>query len=552
VNSVRSRRSLRVFNLSVVFLLLAVFVLVVGLGYYVKRRTSGPQGELPESMAAYDVRHYDLAVRVDPVERRIDGRTTVTVEVLEPIEVFEIHLDHRLEVAAVTSSDMTCLFRHEDGLVAVELADPWSKGERRSLTIEYSGRPKVAMRPPWVDGFVWSETPSGAPWIGVTGQGDGGDNWWPCKDHPSDEPDEGMDIALTVPSGLVGLSNGRFVGEIENANDTVTTKWRVTYPINNYLVTVNIAPYVRIEERYTGVDGSLDEPLVFWAVPEYEHYARTMWRQMPKILEVLGRRFGEYPFFADKFAVAHAPYYGMEHQTVVAYGALFTDNDFGFDDLLLHEVAHEWWGNKISVSDWSDFWIQEGFATYSEALYVLDTLGEDRYLDYMARLRGRVDSQYPLVRGKNLSSNQAYTGDIYFKGAWVLHTLRWLIGEDDLDRAIYRFANDSRYAYGLVSSRDFIDLVFEISGQELDWFWERYLYQAAEPEWRVITRNRKDRDWITILWDDPNFEMPLPVWIDGSEYRVEMTGGRATLVVERGTTVEIDPLGQILARPADR
>ena len=129
---------------------------------------------------------------------------------------------------------------------------------------------------------------------------------------------------------------------------TVTTRWRVGFPINEYLVTVNIAPYVPIEERYRGVDGELDVPLVFWSVPEYEMHARSMWRQMPRILEVLGRRFGEYPFFEDKFAVAHAPFYGMENQTVVAYGALFTDNDFGFDDLLLHEVAHEWWGNKIT------------------------------------------------------------------------------------------------------------------------------------------------------------------------------------------------------------
>ena len=148
------------------------------------------------------------------------------------------------------------------------------------------------------------------------------------------------------------------------------------YPINNYLVTVNIAPYVAIEERYNGVDGTLDETLVFWSVPEYEPHARVMWEQMPRILEVFGRRFGEFPFFEDKFAVAHAPYYGMEHQTLVAYGALFTDNGYGFDDLLLHEVAHEWWGNKITVADWADFWIQEGFATYAEAVYVNDTLGD--------------------------------------------------------------------------------------------------------------------------------------------------------------------------------
>jgi aminopeptidase N len=534
------------------FLLVAVLALLIGLGWYATRRVLEPAGRLPASMAAYDVRHYDLAVQVDPAERRIDGRTTVTVKVLEAIEVFEIHLDDRLVVVSVTSNGNVCSFRHADGVIAVELDRPWNRGEEHELTISYGGRPKVALRPPWIDGFVWSETPSGAPWIGVTGQGDGGDNWWPCKDHPSDEPDSGMNIALTVPSGLVGLSNGRLIDEVDHGDGTVTTTWRVSYPINTYLVTVNIAPYVKIEEPYHGIDGTLDETLVFWSVPEYEQYARAMWRQMPRILEVLGRRFGEYPFFEDKFAVAHAPFYGMEHQTVVAYGALFTDNEFGFDDLLLHEVAHEWWGNKITVSDWADFWIQEGFATYAEALYVLDTLGEGRYLEYMARLRQRIDDLHAVVRGRNLTSNQAYTGNIYFKGAWVLHSLRWLIGEKDLNEVIYRFANDGRYAYGFVSSEDLAELVFEVSGMEIDWFWQRYLYRTGEPEWRLIQRTRRDHDWITILWDDPDFEMPLQVWIGGRQYRVEMTGGRATLVVERGTTVEIDPLGQVLARPAER
>jgi aminopeptidase N len=545
-------RWLKILNLTAAVLVVAILTLLIGLGWYFKRRMLGPEGRLPASMAAYDVRHYSLAVRVDPVERRIDGENTVTVEILAPIEVFEINLDDRLEVVSVKSAGLSLTFRHDDGVIAVELREPWEVGERHELTLAYGGEPKVALRPPWIDGFVWSETPSGAPWIGVTGQGDGGDNWWPCKDHPSDEPDDGMEIALTVPTGLVGLSNGKFVGEAENDDGTVTSKWRVGYPINNYLVTVNIAPYVRIEERYHGVDGTLDEPLVFWSVPEYEHYARTMWGQMPKILEVLGRRFGEYPFFEDKFAVAHAPFYGMEHQTVVAYGALFTDNDFGFDDLLLHEVAHEWWGNKITVSDWADFWIQEGFATYAEALYVLDTLGEESYFEYMARLRARVEDLHPVVRGRNLTSNQAYSGNIYFKGAWVLHSLRWLIGEDDLSRVIYRFANDPKYAYGLVSSRDLVDLVSEVSGQEIDWFWERYLYRAEEPEWRLTRRSKRDRDWITIAWDDADFEMPLPVWIEGDEFRVEMTAGRATLVVEHGTTIEVDPLGQILASPFER
>jgi aminopeptidase N len=544
-------RWLKILSIAAAVFLVSVLAFLIGLGWYVKRQMTESGGGLPASMAAYDVRHYDLAVEVDPAEQRIKGHSTASVVALEPLEVFEINLDNRFEVVSVKSDNTVCAFRHADGLIAVDPREPWQVGERHEVTITYGGRPKVALRPPWIDGFVWSETPSGAPWIGVTGQLDSGDTWWPCKDHPSDEPEEGMDIELTVPSELVGLSNGRQIDEIDNGDGTVTSTWRVSYPINNYLVTVNIAPYVRIEERYHGVDGALDEPLVFWVVPEYEQYARATWRQMPRILEVLGRRFGEYPFFEDKFAVAHAPYYGMEHQTVVAYGALFTDNEFGFDDLLLHEVAHEWWGNKISVSDWADFWIHEGFATYAEALYVLDTLGESRYLDYMARLRQRIDDRHPVVRGKELTSFQAYSGDIYFKGAWVLHSLRWLLGDEDFFTVVWRFANDPEYAYGLVSSQDLEELVFEVSGREIDWFWDRYLHWAEEPRWRMTRRIDGDRDLIRIRWDDRNFEMPIPVRVAGVDQRVEMAGGRASFLVDRGAKVEIDPLGQVLAQPAN-
>jgi aminopeptidase N len=545
-------RWLKFVMLGVGFVLVALFVVLLVLGWYVKRQFLPSGGKLPATMAAYDVRHYDLAVAVDPATKSVRGANTVTAEVVAPTAVFEINLDDRMQVTSVAVDGAERPFHHRNGVIRVELEAPWSAGQRHSVTIAYGGVPKIALQPPWIDGFVWSETPTGAPWIGVTGEGDGGDNWWPCKDHPSDEPDEGMNIALTAPSDLVALSNGAFLGVTDNGDGTATSRWTVHYPINNYLVTVNIAPYVAIEERYHGVDGTLDEPLVFWSIPEYEPHARVMWKQMPRILEVLGRRFGEYPFFDDKFAVVHAPYYGMEHQTLVAYGALFTDNLYGFDDLLLHEVAHEWWGNKITVGDWADFWIHEGFATYAEALYVNDTLGEDRYFDYMDELRARISNEQPLVAGTDLTAADAYNGDIYHKGAWVLHTLRGLVGDEVFFEALYRFANDPEYAYGLVSSQDFADLVGDISGRDLGWFWDRYLHRAAIPVWRVERRQEGNGERVEIAWDDPAFVMPIEVDVGGERRRVEMDDGRASFTVAKDAVVEIDPDGWVLADPAPR
>jgi len=512
----RIPRWLKIIGIVLAMLLVAILAFLIGVGWYVKNQMLDSGGTLPASKAAYDIRHYDLAVQVFPDERRIRGSNTITVETVDEIGSFEINLENRLEVESVTVDGAVSPHRHGDGVITVELPVRWTAGERHEVAIAYGGEPKVALRPPWIDGFVWSETPMGEPWIGVTCQGDGGDIWWPCKDHPSDEPEEGMAIALTVPAGLVGLSNGRFLGETDNKDGTVTTRWRVGYPINDYLVTVNIAPYVPIEERYGGIDGELDVPLVFWTVHMYEPHARKMWRQMPRILEVLGRRFGEYPFFDDKFAVA------------------------------------QWWGNKISVSDWADFWIQEGFATYAEAIFVLDTLGEERYLDYMRRLSQKVRNRRPIIRGENLTSAQAYSEDIYFKGACVLHTLRWLIGDDDFFEIIWRFADgDNPGACRLVATEDFAALVAEIGGKEIDWFWERYLHRAEQPRWRMVRRARIGGERVQIFWDDPDFELPLPVLVGGEELRVEMTGGRAELLVDRGVTVEIDPQGRVYATEID-
>ncbi len=541
-------RWLKVLSIIAVVLVLLIGVGLLGVGWYVKNQMLDSGGPLSPAMAAYDVRHYRIDVGVKPESKTIDGRTTATVETVAPMALFEINLDDRLTVAEVDVDGVVAEFEHDEGLIRVSLVPSWGVGERHSVQITYGGKPKVALKPPWIGGFVWSETPSGAPWIGVTGQGDGGDNWWPCKDHPSDEPDEGIDITLTVPDDLVGLSNGLLLAERDNGDGTITTEWHVSYPINNYLVTLNIAPYVPIEEPYHGIDGTLDETLIFWSLPENVDEARIMWHQMPRILEVLGQRFGEYPFFEDKFWVAHAPYLGMEHQTLVAYGDQFEDNDYDFDSLLLHEVAHEWWGNKVTAKDWADFWLHEGFAVYAEALYVLDTLGEQRYSEYMAMVRGRVHNRTPIVQGDDLTSAGAYTGDIYTKGAWVLHMLRWLLGDDQFFEIVWRFANDESFAHGFVETEDLMALVAEVSDRnDLDWFWNRYVFKAKLPRWSISREAKPGGDLVQLSWDEAEFEMPLPIRVGEEIRRVEMPGGAAEFEVPPGQPVEVDPEGWVLA-----
>jgi len=545
------RRWLRRLLLALGVLAGLVVVVLGGIWYWLKLQMLPSGGPLSTNQAAYDVRRYDLEIALDPATKRISGRGTTTVVATAPLARFDIQLDDRLTVAAVAVDGAAASFEHEDGLIAVPLAPGWQPGERHAVEVVYAGKPKVAARPPWIDGLVWRETPSGAPWLGVTVQSDGADDWWPAKDHPSDEPDEGLSMALTLPSTLVGLSNGRKTGERVNDDGTTTTFWEVSYPINNYLVTFNAAPYVPVEATYRGVDGTLEVPIVFWAIPEHVEQARELWAWAPKMLEVMARRYGEYPFLDDKFWVAEAPYLGMEHQTLVAYGAKFEMNRFGFDWLLLHETAHEWWGNKISVADWADFWIQEGFANYAEALYVLDTAGEERYLDYMRGVMRRIRNREPIVAGRDLTAAEAYKGDIYPKGAATLHSLKWLIGDDAFFDLLHRFANDERFAYRTVSTADFEQLVGEVTGTEVPWFFDLYLRRAAPPRWtmtRSAAANGKER--VDLAWDDPAFQLPLPVEVDGETLRVPMPHGRGEIEVAAGAEVAVDPDGRIYAKPA--
>ena len=539
---------LKVVALAIPAVVLLGFAVLFAVGSFLQSRADVSGGPLRPAMAAYDVRQVALDVAVDPAERSLRGVARTTVAVLDDLDRFEIHLDDRLEVASVSVDGRPAGFAHAGGLVTADLPEPWRAGERRRVDVAYSGHPKTALRAPWLDGFVWAEAADGSPWVGVACEGDGGDLWWPCKDHPSDEPDEGMELAVTAPAGLVALANGRLLGEAVNPDGTVTTRWRVHGPINSYGVSLNLGPYRPLETTYRGIDGGLEETLVLWVLPEAVDEGRRLVGKLPELLTVLGRRFGEYPFFADKLWVAHAPYLGMEHQTLIAYGGDFFPGELGFDEVLLHELAHEWWGNKVTAADWADVWLHEGFATYAEVLYVHDTLGEARALDYLHRLGRRITNQRPLIQGRDLTTAEAFTPDVYAKGAWVLHTLRLLVGDDAFFEILWRFADGDRpSACRLVTTADFTALAEEVAGADLDWFWQRYLFTASLPRWRMTRSSSAAGDRVELAWDDPGFAMPLPVAVDGTRRWLAMPGGRATLEVPPGTEIEVDPRRELLA-----
>ncbi|MGI9180241.1 MAG: M1 family metallopeptidase [Longimicrobiaceae bacterium] len=524
-------------------------------------------GRLTTEQAAYDVRYYDLALRVSPSDSSIAGTVTVVAEIVQPTEWLVLDLDTLLQVSGVASTDgggaATRRFERRGGKLWIDLQGVRQPGEQVSLAVSYAGRPRVAPMPPWDGGFTWKRTPDGAPWIATSNQGQGADVWWPVKDHVSDKPDS-MAIRIRVPEPLVVASNGRLRQVELHGDGTRSYHWFVSTPISTYNVALNIAPYRVIEQSFTSVAGD-SFPVQFYVLPESYDRGRALFPEILAHLRFFEELLGPYPFRADKYGVAQTPHLGMEHQTIIAYGANFNNGamtggiDWGFDALHHHELAHEWWGNLVTNRDWNDMWLHEGFGTYMQALYMERLRGAEGLHAYMAGMRQGIANQRPVAPREPQTAGEIYFssgGDIYSKGAWVLHTLRYLIGDEAFytalrrmaypDPALERVTDGSQVRFA--TTEEFLQIAEAASGMELDWFFESYLRQAALP--RLATE--RVRDGWTLRWESRNgqpFPMPAEVEIGGQRRRVEMTNGEAHLSAAGATRPVVDPRGWILRAP---
>ena len=419
----------------------------------------------------------------------------------------------------------------------------------------YEGAPRVAPQAPWEGGFSWSTTPGGDPWIATSCQTEGADLWWPVKDHPSDEPNS-IDLAFTVPESLTVASNG-VLRSVERASDSTRTfRWHVSVPINTYNVTLNAAPYVHLDTTYASTSGT-SVPVSAYVLPSDSARAA---RALPDFLQhvrFLEETLGPYPPRADKYGIAQTPFLGMEHQSLIAYGHTFSGGGVGYeapyDALHFHELAHEWYGNLVTVRDWKDFWLHEGTATYLEALYTEHLQGDSAYHTRTDYFRAEMSGDTPIARRGPTTAEEIYHRDVYFRGAMTLHTLRYVVGEAALRTILRRFvypdetASDSRAPFRNVTTDDFIELTQEVSGRSLEAFFDVYLYQSSLP---VLETQRSDGA-LELGWTktgDVTFEVPVPVQIDGTTRRVTMSEGTGTVTVPEGAAVEIDPKGWILRR----
>lgn len=522
-------------------------------------------GTLSELQASYDVTHYALDLVVDPELKAITGSLTIAAEVTKALNILELDLDTMLSITSVTlvngdaeASELG--IRRNVGIVHVEMGRTYQPGETLQVRIEYNGNPRIAPRPPWQGGFTWDETPSGAPWIATSCQGEGADIWWPCKDHVSDEPDS-MDLYITVPNGLYAACNGA-LKETTDSDLGTTYHWHISQPINIYTVALNIAPYELIEETYTSVNGE-EFPFIFYVLPENVQKGKAAMPEFMDHLRFFEETLGPYPFRADKYGVVQTPHLGMEHQSIIAYGANFDNaamlgRDFGFDALHHHELAHEWWGNMVTNSSWEDAWIHEGFGSYMQALYCEKIGGEEAYFNFM-RFSRFFATDRPVAPRETLTADQAFSAPIYTKGSWILHTLRYVIGDDAFFKSLRQMAYPSQeYVKASDGSQcrfantdDFQAIAEANSEMDLDWFFDLYLRQ---PELPVLIVHRISDKKVKLKWKMPiEAEMPIPVEIRYGDTEVAevIPADGLILKVSQDEKLIIDPMKRILCDIVD-
>lgn len=515
-------------------------------------------GPMMPEQAAYDVTFYDIALRVLPADSSIAGTVTTTARVTAPIVWFVLDLDTTLAVRTVTQPGGGALaFERRGGKLWIRLPREARAGETLTVAVTYGGRPRVAPRPPWDGGFQWARTRSGKPWIATSNQMNGSDLWWPSKDHIADKPDS-VGLHVTVPAGLVVATNGAARGKTDNADGTSTYHWHVSTPISPYNVALNIAPYRTIERPYTSVTGETF-PVVFYVVEDDYEKGEAFYPEIVRHLRWFEEALGPYPFRADKYGVAQTAHLGMEHQTIIAYGANFNNGamtggrDWGFDALHHHELAHEWWGNLVTNADWGDMWLHEGFGTYMQALYLETLRGMEGYHAYMDAQRAGTRSALAVAPRGVTSARSIYRAPIYSKGAWVLHTLRYVVGDEPMREILRRMAYPDPAMQRVTDGRqvrhattdEFLAIAERVSGKELDSFFEVYLRQPVQP--KLISK--RSGDTLRLRWEVPGglpFPMPVDVEVDGRVQRVVMTGGEVALEVPAGAAVKIDPRNWIL------
>ena len=489
-------------------------------------RQDSLRGSITKERSWCDLKKYHLDIKVNPADSTIIGSNTIDYQVVEKYNVMQIDLQEPMQITKIVQDGINLKYQREGNVYHVYLVANQSKGEKKQLVIFYGGKPKIAVNPPWDGGITWKKDENGKSFIASSCQGLGASVWWPNKDHMYDEA-ESMLISVNVPKGLMDISNGRLISTKQLKDNTTTYTWQVTNPINNYGVNINIGDYVAFSEKYKGEKGDLD--CQYYVLRNNLAKAKKQFQDVPKMLKAFEHWFGTYPFYEDSYKLVEVPYLGMEHQSCVTYGNGYKNGYRGrdlsgtgwglkFDFIIIHESGHEWFANNITYKDIADMWIHESFTNYSESLFVEYYYGKEAGAAYVRGTRKNIRNDQPIIGQYDV--NNEGSGDMYYKGGNMLHTIRQIINNDEKWREILRGLNSTFY-HQTVTTKQIENYISEQAGIDLTPVFNQYLRDTRVPTLEYYFKEKQlSYRWINCV---DGFTMPVQVDLNGESLRIQPT-----------------------------
>jgi aminopeptidase N len=513
------------------------------------------RGSISPERIWWDVTFYDLHVTIDPSDSTVHGWNGITYRVTGRPRAMQVDLQTPLDVDSMVQDGRRLRYRRDGNAFIVTLAAPQPMGATKTLTVYYHGKPHAAVKPPWDGGLIWAHDSAGHPWISTACQGLGPSVWWPTKDTQADEPDS-QRIALTIPDSLgQAVANGRLRAIDRHDDGWTTYEWFVTEPINNYDVAAYVGRYAHFTDDYEGEGGRLT--LGFWSLPSHLDTARVQFAQTRPMLQCFEHWFGPYPWYRDGYQLVEAPHLGMEHQSAVAYGNGYHNGYKGrdlsgtgwgltWDFILVHESAHEWFGNSITTADIADMWVHESFANYAESLFTECRYGGAAGAAYVIGTRAKVQNDRPIVGPYGV--NAEGSGDMYYKGGNMLHTVRHIIGNDSTWRSILRGLNTT-FRHRIVTGKQVEEYMSEHAGVDLSRVFAQYLTTTQIPVFEYqLAGDTLNYRWVDVV---PGFDMPLRVSV-GPDRWVRLAPRQAwqttTLPLAGQDDIRVDENFYVLAR----
>ena len=477
------------------------------------------RGSLSKAREWWDVQQYKILVEPDYNNKTISGKVDILFKATASYDTMQIDLQAPMQLNKAYLGDEPLKYFREGNVYFIVLNNMMKPGAVATLAMSFSGKVREAIRPPWDGGWIFSKDKNGNPWMSVACQGLGASVWYPCKDHQSDEPDNGALLRISVPDTLTAVGNGRFIGKHQYKPGWTVYDWEVKNPINNYNIIPYIGKYVSFKETYQGEKGKLD--CEYWVLDYEIEKAKDQFKQVPQMLKAFEHWFGPYPFYEDGFKLVQSPHLGMEHQSAVAYGNGFQNGYRGrdlsgsgwglkWDFIIVHESGHEWFGNNITSKDLADMWLHEGFTNYSETLFTDFHYGKDAGNAYVQGTRKLIRNDSPII-GK-YGVNDEGSGDMYYKGGNLVHFVRQLFDNDEKFRTAIREMNKQFY-HKTVTSDEIEHFLSVQLNRNLRPLFDQFLRNTAIPDLEIQQGQASIKyRWIHCI---PSFDVPVKILLDG-------------------------------------